>query len=208
MNLKEIFGDFDYVYNFGPSSLGNGIIDVRGLQDWVKKHYVGKNNNRLDDSLDDYLIFNRNRFFSGKIYSFRYDGKGPDLHPMFMSVTNMIQAGDRLFEMGININYLTPKDRVKLFKGIITAFPSQIQENIEKIETGARDQNDLPFIHEEYRKRFFDLIDLHPRLVKIDRSKIMKDTIKAVKYEDWKYLIYYLPVTFVNVNPVEMYKGK
>jgi hypothetical protein len=90
---------------------------------------------------------------------------------------------------------------------LITAFPNQLQENIEKIERGVRDQTDLPFIHEEYRKRFFDLIDMSPRLIKIDRSKIMKDTIKTVKYEDWKYLIYYLPVTFVNVNPVEMYKG-
>lgn len=206
MNLTEVFGDFEYIYNFGPSSLGEGIVDVRDLQNLVKKRYVGKNTNKFDETLDDYLLLNRNRMFSGKIYSFRYDGKGPDLHPMFLSITNIIEGGDRLSEIGININYLNPRDRVKLFNGILTAFPNQIRDNIEKIENGVRDQTDLPFIHEEYRKKFFDLIDMKPRLIKIDRSKIMKDTLKVVRYEDWKYLIYYLPVTFVNVNPVEMYK--
>lgn len=207
MNLQEIFGDFEYIYNFGPSSLGNNIIDVNDLQRFVSGKYVGTNNLNFDKTLDDYLIFNRNRFFSGKIYSFRYDGKGPDLHPMFLSITNLIQGGDRLFEIGININYLNPRDRVKLFKGIITAFPNQLQENLTKIEQGERDQEDLPFVHEEYRKRFFDLIGIKPRLMKLDRSKIIRDTIKTVKYEDWKYLIYYLPTTFVNMNPSEMYKG-
>lgn len=206
MNLKEVFGDFEYIYNFGPSSLGNDIIDVRDLQNFVSKRYVGNNNLNFDKTLDDYLIFNRNRLFSGKIYSFRYNGKGPDLHPMFLSITNVIQAGDRLFEIGININYLNPRDRVKLFKGILTAFPNQIQDNLEKIRTGERDQTDLPFIHEEYRRMFFDLIGIEPRLIKLDRSKIIRDTLKTVKYEDWKYLIYYLPTTFVNVNPHEIYK--
>lgn len=206
MNLNEVFGDFEYVYNFGPSSLKNGIIDVKSLQDWVSKNYIKSSYSGFEETLDDYLIFNRNRLFSGKIYSFRYDGKGPDLHPMFMSITNVIEKGDRLFEIGININYLNPKDRVRLFKGITKAFPNQIADNIEKIRDGTRDQTDLPFIHQEYRKKFFDLIGMKPRLMKIDRSKIMRDTVKAVRYEDWKFLIYYLPTTFVNTNPVEMYK--
>lgn len=208
MNLEEVFGDFEYIYNFGPSSLGNDIIDVNDLQRWVSKKYVGINNLNFDKSLDDYLVFNRNRFFSGKIYSFMYNGKGPDMHPMFMSVTNVIEKGDRLFEVGINLNYLHPKDRVRLFKGITKAFPDQLDENIEMIRTGERNQTDLPFIHEEYRKRFFDLIGINPRLMKIDRSKIIMDTLKAVSYEDWKYLIYYLPTTFVNTNLSGMYKKK
>jgi len=206
MNLNEVFGDFEYIYNFGPSSLKNGIIDVKSLQDWVSKNYIKSSYSGFEETLDDYLIFNRNRLFSGKIYSFRYDGKGPDLHPMFMSITNVIEKGDRLFEIGININYLNPKDRVRLFKGIVKAFPNQIADNIEKIRDGTRDQTDLPFIHQEYRKKFFDLISMKPRLMKIDRSKILRDSVKAVKYEDWKFLIYYLPTTFVNTNPVEMYK--
>jgi hypothetical protein len=208
MNLKEVFGDFEYIYNFGPSSLGKGIIDVSGLQEWVSKNYIKNQYVGFEETLDDYLVFNRNRFYSGKIYSFRYDGKGPDLHPMFLSVTNVIEKGDRLCEIGININYLNPRDRVRLFNGILTAFPNQLMDNLEKIRDGVRGQVDLPFIHQEYRKKFFDLIDLKPKLMKIDRSKIMRDSIKVVKYEDWKYLIYYLPVTFVNTNPTEMYKEK
>lgn len=206
MNLNEVFGDFEYTYNFGPSSLGNGIIDIKSLQDWVSKNYFRKNRAGFDETLDDYLMFNRSRFFSGKIYSFRYNGKGPDMHPMFMSITNVIENADRLFEIGININRMNPKDRVRLFKGIVTAFPNQLQENIENIRDGTRDQVDMPFIHQEYRKKFFDLIGIRPKMVKLDRSKIMSDTLKVVAYEDWKFLIYYLPTSFVNINPSEMYK--
>lgn len=206
MNLVDVFGDLEWIYNFGPSSLGNGIIDIKSLQDWVGSNYIRNNYRGFDQDLDEYLLFNRNRFYSGKIYSFRYDGKGPDLHPMFLSVTNVIENADKLFEVGINLNYLLPKDRVKLLKGLITAFPNQIQDNIEKTRDGTRHQVDLPIIHQEYRKKFFDLIGMKPRFMKIDRSRIAKDTMNVVKYEDWKFLIYYLPTTFVNINPVEMYK--
>lgn len=206
MSLFEVFGDFEYIYNFGPSSLGNGIIDVKGVQDFVRSKFIGSKRLNQDESLDNYLVLNRNRFFSGKIYSFLYDGKGPDMHPMFMSITNKIAGGDKLFEIGININYLHPKDRAKLFKAIVSAFPNQLQRNIEHIKNGDREQADLPLTHKEMRNNFFDLIEINPRLIKIDRSKIMKDTIRVVPYEYWKYLIYYLPVTFVNTNLSTMYK--
>lgn len=208
MNLIDVFGDFEYIYNFGPSSLGDGIIDVKSLQDWVTKNYVKTNYRKFDDTIQDYLIFNRNRFFSGKIYSFKYDGKGPDMQPMFMSITNIIEKADRLSEIGLNLNYMNPKERLRLFKGIIKLFPNQVRDNIEKIKEGARNPTDLPFIHKEYRKKFFDAIDLKPSFMKIDRSTIMRDSIKEVNYEHWKYLIYYLPTTFVNKNPAEMYKEK
>jgi hypothetical protein len=208
MNLKDIFGDFEYVYNFGPSSLGDGIIDVRDLQNWVSSRYLKREYSGFEQTLDDYLVFNRNRFFSGKIYSFLYTGEGPDVHPMFLSITNKIEKGDRLFEIGININYLHPKERVRLFKGILNAFPNQLSDNIEKIQDGTREQVDLPLIHKEYRDKFFDIIDMRPKLIKINRSKIARDSIKVVRYEDWKYLIYYLPTTFINTNPSEVYKER
>jgi len=206
MNLKEVFGDFEYIYNFGPSSLGNGIIDIKSLQDWVSKRYVRSGNRKFDDTLEDYLVATRKRFFSGKIYTFKYDGKGPDMQPMFMSICHKVANADRFYEIGINVNYLNPKDRVKLFNGILKIFPNQIKDNLEKINEGSRIPTDLPFIHKEYRDQFFDLIDVKPKLMSIERTKILKDTIKEVKYEDWKYLIYYLPTTFVNKNPMEMYK--
>jgi hypothetical protein len=206
MNLEDVFGDFEYVYNFGPSSLKNGIIDVFTLQQWVSRHYIKNEIKDFSATLDDYLIENRNRFYAGKIYSFFYDGKGPDLRPMFLSITNMIADADKLYEIGINLNYLLPKDRVKLLKGIVKAFPNQLKENIDHIERGQRRQEDLPFIHAEYRKKFFDLIEMKPKMIKIDRSKIMRNTLKAVDYKHWKFLVYYLPQTFVNTTPQEVYK--
>jgi len=208
LNLKDVFGDFEYVYNFGPSSLGNGIVDVKDLQSWIAKHYIKNQYTGFEKTLEDYLLYTRNRFFSGKIYSFLYAGKGPDLHPMFLSITNKIEKGDKLFEIGINLNYLTPKERVILLKGMLTAFPNQLFDNIEKIEDGVRDQVDMPFTHKEYRDKFFDLINIKPQFIKIDRSKIARDSMKVVKYEDWKFLIYYLPTTFVNTNPMDMYKER
>lgn len=205
MNIDDIFGDFEYVYGFGPSSLGNGIIDISTLHEWVTKHYIKNNITSYNETLDDFLLHNRSRFYSGKIYSFYYEGAGPDRRPMFLSITNMIADADKLYEIGINLNYLLPKDRVRLMKGIVKAFPNQLRANIDHIDKGQRYQEDLPFIHADYRKKFFDLIEMRPKMIRIDRSKILKETMKAVDYNHWKFLIYYLPQTFVNTTAQEVY---
>jgi len=206
MNLNEVFGDFEDVYKFGPSYLGGGIIDTSTLRNWFNQNYVKENYTSFNENTDEYLIQNKNRFISGKIYTFHYAGKGVDYRPVFLSITNKIEKADKLFEIGINLNLLKPKERVVILNGIVKLFPNQISQNLEILESNGRSQIDLPFVHKEYRNKFFDLIGINPRFVKLNREEILKDTIKTVDYKDWKYLIYYLPNTFINMTPQEVYK--
>jgi hypothetical protein len=165
-----------------------------------------ENYESFNSNVDEYLVQNKNRFISGKIYTFYYNGKSQDYWPVFLSLTNKIEEADKLFEIGINLNLLNPKDRVVILNAIVKLFPNQLTENIELSERNERRQVDLPLISKELRDKFFDAISMRPKFIKLDRSNIMRDTIKTVSYEHWKYLIYYLPTTFVNMSPQEVYK--
>lgn len=206
MKLEETFGDLEKIYKFGPSSLGNGIIDTSSLRSWFENNYMQESFQSFNKGTDEYLVQNKNRFISGKIYTFHYTGKGYDYHPIFLSITNKIEKADKLFEIGINLNMLKPRERVSILNGMIKAFGNKIQENIELIQKNENRQLDLPIVHKEYRDKFFDAVQVKPRFVKLNREEILRDTIKTISYSDWKYLIYYLPNTFINMSPQEVYK--
>ena len=206
MTIEDIFGNFENVYKLGPSYLGGDIIDTSTLRTWFTNNYMQENYESFNSNVDEYLVQNKNRFISGKIYTFYYNGKSQDYWPVFLSLTNKIEEADKLFEIGINLNLLNPKDRVIILNAIVKFFPNQLIENIELSERNERRQVDLPLISKEFRDKFFDVISMRPKFLKLDRSNIMRDTIKTVSYEHWKYLIYYLPTTFVNMSPQEVYK--
>lgn len=167
---------------------------------WFKNTYVNRHDKPEEENVDQMILH------PGRIYSFIYNIKSDDndLVPVVYFIKYIVDENKIKRLIGININFIPPKIRVKIFDKITRIYSPFIDRAGRIIETGKpKGQPQLTVT--------FDILsnilkgsgfEFAIRSYAVDR--ITKKPM-IVSYDEWWKLLYLRPKMIRKVNPDKIY---
>lgn len=190
MNVNQKVYEYDQVFKIGPSALGHGFVSAVDCTNWVANKYFKTFKDGFSDDPDDVQIYNGGRFIFGKIYTFLHIKDGKQERKIILSVSNTIKPADKFYEIGFDLMALRAEERTRLFKGLISTFWTIIDANMEARKKKSPLQQSIAFYDEGTRERFFEMLKIKPSFKYFNRLDVLRNTVKCIEYDDWKYLIH------------------
>lgn len=190
MNVNQKIYEYDQILKIGPSALGNGVVSARDCSILVANKYFKDFRDSFSDDTDDVQIYNGGRFVFGKIYTFLHIKEGKQERKIILSISNTIKPADKFYEIGFDIMAITPEERTRLFKGLVSTFWTTINANIETKKSKSTLQQNMPLYDKGTRDKFFEILKIKPSFKYFNRLNVLRNTVKCIDYDDWKYLIH------------------
>lgn len=190
MTTGEISKSIDTALMMGPSSISQKLVSARDCYESLAAKYFKNWRSSFTDDTDDQMISNGKRMVNGKVYTFVATGKDGPSRIVSMSISSHVVPADKFFEVFIELFLLTPQERARILKGTIVTFENTIKQNQELKKKKAQNQLDIPIANTDYRERLFSLANVKPKLRTMDSSRILRNTMRCIDYEDWPLLIH------------------